>query len=459
MTKVRRFPLRLARLNLKIILLAFVATAEAQQPINVIPVHQPPLAKTFPPHASEQTPTGTGKFVIFTREDLNKTGEWDFIAGAWECIPSRTNLPITKRIEFCHSSWEAWPLLGSLVDDEHSKGLYPRFVRLQVDAGNADYSVNLYDINYRTWESRCVWQGSRLTAFGALKKTVICRSANEWFSLDASTGGVRQEVACIPLEADGDYWITRKNGETSGNWSYNPKKEEFVGHFRDIERPRVGCTRSLVTPDGRSRAWILAPMPDDWRGGSLKGTFVLQRDGQNEDIRLPITFQARMGSGVPVIPTGISFQCMPGGSIEFAAQSEKPGTAEQVWTIEVASGKTTETVRPHRASAEPDFATIDGVPSPEYLRQYLKNLRHFGRGGLAPAFLLHMGILKKQPEFPDCEAGVSNDGRHILYKAKKGSLSNVFIYGDTQTKRVLRWETPEALRSADSMEFVWVETP
>jgi hypothetical protein len=72
---------------------------------------------------------------------------------------------------------------------------------------------------------------------------------------------------------------------------------------------------------------------------------------------------------------------------------------------------------------------------------------------------MHMGVLKKQPEFPDCEAGVSNDGRHIFYKAKTGPLSKVFIYGDTQTKAILRWQTPEALRSADSMEFVWVETP
>jgi len=99
------------------------------------------------------------------------------------------------------------------------------------------------------------------------------------------------------------------------------------------------------------------------------------------------------------------------------------------------------------------------VQAPKYLRPYLKNLWHFGRGGLAAAFLMHMGVLKKRPEFPDCEAAVSNDGRHILYKAKKGPLSNAFIYGDTQTKRILRWQTPKALRYDNSMEFVWVETP
>lgn len=160
-----------------------------------------------------------------------------------------------------------------------------------------------------------------------------------------------------------------------------------------------------------------------------------------------------------MIPAGITFQSIAGGKIEFAAQLEKPGTTERVWTIDIASGGVIETVRSHHAPPERDFATLDGVPAPDYLRPYLKNLHHFGRGGLAPAFLMHLGVLKKEPEFPDCEAAVSNDGRHIFYKAKNGSLSNVFIYGNTETKSILRWQFPEGLRSADSMEFAWVEAP
>ena len=51
-----------------------------------------------PPSAAAQTPSGTGKFVIFTREEVGREGEWDFIAGAWECIPSRPDVPVTKRV-------------------------------------------------------------------------------------------------------------------------------------------------------------------------------------------------------------------------------------------------------------------------------------------------------------------------------------------------------------------------
>lgn len=109
--------------------------------------------------------------------------------------------------------------------------------------------------------------------------------------------------------------------------------------------------------------------------------------------------------------------------------------------------------------ADDDFAVFDGVPVPEYLRPYWKKLAHFERAALAPAFLMHLGVLKERPEYPDCSAGVSPDGRHILYKAKQGPLADDFIYGDLQTRQTVRWKCPPALQSVTSMEFVWVETP
>jgi hypothetical protein len=345
------------------------------------------------------------------------------------------------------------------VADEHSAGQYPRFVQLQVDAGNQDYSVNLYDINYNTWTVRCLWQGTRLSTFGALKRTVICHGPNDWFSLDAFNGAIGKEVPFIPLGADGDYWVVRKHGETSGNWSYNPIKEEYVGHFADVEMPALGYRESLFAKDGRSRAWILAPLPDEWVGGAIRGTFVLQHDGRTKDIRLPIIFQARRGSGVPVIPQDVSLQFTPDGKIEFTARMEKPRSNDRVWNIEIESGAAAETVRPHRQSPGHDSSMFDAMPAPEYLRPYLKNLTHFGRSGLAPAFFMHMGVLKEPPEFPDCEAGVSHDGRHVLYKAKSGPLADVFIYGNLQTTQMVRWTSPAGIKADDFMDFVWVETP
>jgi len=44
-------------------------------------------------------------------------------------------------------------------------------------------------------------------------------------------------------------------------------------------------------------------------------------------------------------------------------------------------------------------------------------------------------------------------------KAQKGPFAGVFIYGDLQTKQILRWTSPAGIKPGDSMEFVWAETP
>jgi len=433
-------------------------TASAQGLTNTIPRNQAPLIRTFPPKAEEQTPAGTGKFVIFTREQA-KSNEWDFIAGAWECIPSQTNTPVTKRVEFCHSSWNAGPLLDTLVRD-NSDGSHPRFVRLPVDTGERDYSVNLYDINYRSWEVRCLWQGERLSAFGAMKNMIFCEDARNWFGLDAQSGKIIKDVPFSPLDVDGAFWLVRKVGEKSGVWSYDLAKGQFVGHFSDVDESQLVHSRSLLSRDGRYRTLIVVPKPDDGRGRFIGGIFLLQRDDRTEDIRVPVmllTKPIRGGVRLNPIETGLRFT--EDGTVEFSACSQINNPRETVWTIDIATGKTTVSVRPHVKPMEDDLALFDGVPSPDYLRKYLKDLRHFGRGGLAPAFLIHLGILKEQPGYPDCTAGVSPDGRHILFRAKKGPLADVFIYGDLQTKQTVRWVSPAELNSGDAMEFVWVETP
>jgi hypothetical protein len=434
-------------------------SASAQGLTNTIPRNQAPLAKTFPPAAAEQTPSGTGKFVIFTREETDKPNEWNFIAGAWECIPSRPNVPVTKRAEFCHSSWEAQLLMNCLVRDD-IEGLYQQFVQLMVDTGDRDYGVDLYSINYRTWDVRCVWRGDRLSAFGVMKNFVFCQDSTDWFRIDGASGNIIKDVPFIPLDVDGAFWLVRRIGEKSGVWSYDLAKEQFVGHFSDVDESQLLHSRSLLSKDGRNRSWLLVPKPNDWRDGLVEGTFLLQRDNHAEDIRVPVMLQtkAMRGSG-RFNPIGTHLNFTKDGTVEFSACPKINGSKQRVWAIDIATGKITESVRPYIEPREDDLSLFDGVPTPDYLRKHLKELGHFGRGGLAPAFLMHLGILKEQPEFPDCTAGVSRDGSHILYKAKKGKLANVFIYGDLQTKQTVRWACPKGIKPGDSLEFAWVETP
>ena len=444
--------------------------ASAQTLINTIPLNQAPLARIFPPTVAEQTPHGVGKFIIFTREHTNKTNEWDFVAGAWECIPWRPNLPVTKRIEFCHSSWSATPLLD--YPDDDSRECFPQFVRLQVDAGNFTSKVNLYDINYRTWQTRCIWQGNYVNAFGVIKNCVFCKTAfgpdsdnsNNWCRLDAASGKTTKDAPFVPLEVDGTFWLVRKPDEKSGNRSYDTAKEKFVGHFGDVEKSQIRNLNSLLSADGKNRARVLGALPDrmagGWSGGLIEAGFVLQRDGQSEDIRVPVTLQAEPVRGTRLLrPIGSRLFFNTNGTAEFSAIQTTNARTERVLAIDLVTSKITESERPYVAPKENDYAIFDGVPAAEYLRPYLKNLWHFGRGGLAVAFLMQQHILKNPPEFPDCTAGVSRDGRHILYKAKEGPLANFFIYGDLQTKRIIRWPSPVGFELCDSLDFLWVETP
>lgn len=440
-----------------LLLCASLSTASAETAKNTIPERQSPLMRTFPPAVADQTPTGTGKFVIFAREEIQGSTLSDSIASAWECIPSRPNVTVTKRAEFCHSPWAAWPLLTLVSDD--SKGLYPRFVRLQVPAPDRIYTVNLYDINYRNWDVRCVWQGDQLSAFGVNKNTIFCRDSRNPLCLDATSGKISKDVPFEPLEVDGTFWVVRKSGEKSGTWSYDLAKERFVGHFKDIDESSVGYSDSLISTDGMNRAWVLFPMPSGWRGGAIGGTMVLQCTGQSNDISVPITMLAMEGSGIPVIPIGTHFCFTPDGKVEFSAASSRDKTNEMVWQIDTKSGRNAESVRPFSEADDETLALLDGVPVPDYLRPYVQNVSHFGRGGLAVAFLMYLGVITNQPQFADCTTGVSRDGRHILFDAKGGPLANVFIYGDLQTKQTIRWASPPELKRCNDMEFVWVETP
>jgi hypothetical protein len=447
--------MRNAPLIVSAVLALGVLNSWAQGLKNVIPRNQKPLLRVFPPAPAEQSRSGDGKFVIFTREQMGK--KWDFIAGAWECVPSRPSTPITKRVEFCHSSWNADPLLDASVRDE-SDGMHPRFVRLQVDKGDASYTVNLYDINYRTWKVRCLWQGRQLLGFGCMGDSIFCDSSAGWLLLNTSSGKLNRKVPFILVETDGKYWLVRKPQEGKGCWSYDPVKRQFIAHFGPVPVPEVGFTQSLLSSDGKNRAWVVAPVPKGWRGGTLRGRLILQRQTGEREVSVPIEMQARRGSGFPVPAQDVELQFTPEGQAEFRARKSENDAEDRVWDIDIASGSVSATVKPHLAVVDSELTVLDGVPVPDYLRRHVGKLQHFGRCALAPAFLLHLGILKDQPDYPDCTAGVSRDGRHVLYAAKTGPLSGQYIYGDVATQQIVRWKSPRGLDYRDAQEFVWVET-
>ena len=158
-----------------------LSIATAQEAEIVVRQNQPPILNVLPPTAAERTAPGVGKFVIFTREETSR--EWDHIAGAWECIPSQPQTPLMKRVEFCHSPWCANPLLDTLVADD-GDGLHPRFARLQVNKGRGEYTVNIYDINYRSQHTA---EFANTTAPGDYWVSVSARTNGQSIGFDAYT--------------------------------------------------------------------------------------------------------------------------------------------------------------------------------------------------------------------------------------------------------------------------------
>ncbi len=333
--------------------------APAQNLKSMIPMNQQSILKVFRPSIEDESKPGDGKFVIFSRESVGKENEWDFIAGAWECIPSHPEIPVTRRIEFCHSSWNAEPLLNVLIRDG-STGMYPRFVTLQVDSTDPNYTVNLYDINYRTWDVKRIWHGGRLDAFGVLGNSIFCNHQGDWFLLNAGSGGISRNTPFTPNDVDGAFWLVRKPGESSGCWSYDSSTRQYIAHFNAVDVPSVGYSSAKLSPDGKTRAWVLAPMPTNWSGGVISGKLILQRSEQ-KDISLPIEMQAFAGSGVPVIPWNAQLTYSSDGKLQFRAQKGFASADDQVWTIDIATGKDISGVAPHLDADT--GSTLDGCLS------------------------------------------------------------------------------------------------
>ena len=279
-----------------------------------------------------------------------------------------------------------------------------------MDSGDRDYTVNLYDINYRTWDVRCIWQGRQLSAFGVMGDSIFCKSPDGWLLIDAASGKIDPKIPFVPLYTDGGYWLVRKPGEAAGCWSYDRGKRLYVAHFELVDRAAVGFGGQKLSPDGKNRAWVLASPPRGWRGGRLAGRLILQRDGAKEDVSVPIELDAHPGSAFPVIPDDIHLSFSSKGKFLFRAQLGNGVAKDRVWTIDIATGKVSSDTAPHGEPAEDARDILGGVPVPDYLRRDVRDFGHFGRSGLAPAFLLNLGILKEKPGYADCIAGVSRNG-------------------------------------------------
>lgn len=209
---------------------ALAAAATAAPPENRIPFDQEVLQRVFPPDPSEIVPAGTEKFILFSREKRGAPEDWDFLACAWEFVPSRPRAGVVKRVEFARSSWSA-----TLAVDPASgiEGRARGFVLHQVHDSNRSpaFRRNLFHIDFRTWEIEPLGEAPFSSVVGGNSETLLVATGEgiRHFSVDSAE--LLDEPAFTLLDRDwrSDLWLVRRNDGKEGRiWSYRPSAQDFV---------------------------------------------------------------------------------------------------------------------------------------------------------------------------------------------------------------------------------------
>lgn len=101
----------------------------------------------------------------------------------------------------------------------------------------------------------------------------------------------------VPVATDSSFWLVRKPGETQGCWSYSPQQRQYIAHFGPVDPPPDGFSQSKLSPDGRSMAWVLAPMPRGWQGGTLRAGSFCKEILRKTTFRSRLSFRLSPGVG------------------------------------------------------------------------------------------------------------------------------------------------------------------
>ena len=438
------------------------SAAETPSPRMTIPADQPPLLRTWPPRADERAPRGTEKVVVFSREKIGNESQWDFIAGAWEFIPSQPNKKIVKRAEFSHSSWNA----GLLVDG--ATGEAARFIRLQVDRpSTTDYYVNVYRIDFSSWDVTVAARGQPpyFTAFGAGGGLIYLNTADGLRLLDQRSCKIEKPSVAWELLArvSQDAWLVRKTGgDRDDAFLFDPDHNAFGLRTRFPESEHVRTESCRLSPSKRFLVSILQP-PDDATGFPRDAEMnIVAHDLQKGASQAyPIHVYVANGSGVRFI--FFFFNHWFSGENEITIQSGIPSPAAAGKGV-VVTETTIELLTGHRRDAK--IATMRVPPdrraerySPAFLGQ-IKMITGDEHQDLALAFLKHKGIALAGAKYSGMmvKAVYSPDGKRLFLRTGEGIAPDSFYYGDLQKDTLIRIEPPPELRRDNALNLEWVSS-
>jgi|GEM_PF-5347588 len=450
-------------------------------PISSIPDEQPTLRRVIKPSQDELVPPGTEKCVIFTREDIGKENEWNFMAGAWEFIPSRPESGVVKRVEFARSSWAA---RLALDDDLKIDGSARNWVLLQVDdtRGKFGYRPNLYHIDFRTWD--VAFLGSEFSnVCGGNRDTLLVVKQTGIVPFDVKTATVVRGATpfeMVDRDPDTGLWlIHQREGEKESVSTFRPATLERLEQLPWPERPwqrGMYKMRSAGRADGKAWAMVAASdhadevspkKPED----DIQGKLWLA-EAEHKNLRSwPVRFQATPGSGVAWIPSGIELW-FEGRNLYFQAVVKNTDGKDVIrqWTVSGTDGAISESMvdKLHGTDQGPSPRLI-----PEALHPMSDHVHTSEKYLLAAYFLKSKGLLKQLPQYPDCRVGFSLDMKRFLWKTLPRYRSNplgdltegnalppstVLLCGDLDKETVIEIPCPPELVDDNALEIEWVVT-
>ena len=442
----------------------------------------PAVAWTNPPSPDERTSPGTEKFVVFVREP--RPGDWNFMATVWEYVPSRPDEPMMCRVHLEPSHWSPDMLVWRQANTS------PDLITLQVPYESAPfgYRMNLYGVNYRSWEVATFLRADSIGAEGTMRDRAYL-SVRELQTgrrtlqvLDRSTG--RLETSPKYFErvlGIGGTWIVRFEGAPHGSFAlFDPESNATIREFLLSDYPQspfVEVRQSGLTPNCRYWAvfddvdWPNSVVWENPTPTPMTGRYLIYDTESGEPTIVPVRLIGSLGSGKAIVRTGLEWWFASDGTFRCLTATAEAGELASLldnrpWTdffdiltVDPVSGSTSR--GPYSASDVPSAPTSPEAPSyaPEYLTLDMKRPL---KSDVAEAFLKFKGLEFEfeQNVWSGTKAAFSVDGKRFFAKMTKGPEDRDFFYGDLDTKELRRAKAPsEALAKANDLEIHCVITP
>ncbi len=465
------------------------SVATARQPVNRIPDDQPAVRHVFPPAKADQVLPGTEKFILFSREEIGGKDDWDFIAGAWEFIPSRPEAGVVKRAEFARSSWTATLAVKPSLGIE---GPARNLVLHQVDDSTRPrgFRRNLLRADFRTWKVEFLGESPFVSVEGGNEKTLLVEGEDGYRHYRVATGQGEAGTAftrIVPDRVTGFWLVDGKEDPNAGVWSYRPSNFEFVHPFPRptdvLELPWAHLVMSAAREDGGAWAMMTIdpiisdpsppvepaltaippkpPSPDHFfQTCTIGGKLWFAETADAAWNSSPVEFRATPGSGIPWIVHDVTLW-FEGGDLFFQAAGEGPEDERTIHQWHVAKGgeiRRSEAENLRRRPPDPESRTVPA----EFRHLFRPDESLSGDPGLlAAAFLRSKGLVKDLPSYADRRVGVSADGRRFLWKTQGEPRPDlpppsVLLYLDLDQGLVIEVPCPPELVRDNALEIGWV---